>query len=113
MWGQPPSPAPSTGSGQALSEAEGAVRSSAARRELNGKPDSSSASSSKTKGRPRAAGVETTAEDIKIPRRFAGTAGSKVLAWAGGGFFFFYPLLKFLPGGVGFVKRMFLRSLMI
>jgi hypothetical protein len=48
---------------------------------------SASASFSKTKGRPRAAEVETTAEDIRFLGRFQGTPGLS----RGGSFAFYSP----------------------
>ena len=57
----------------------------------------SGTASSKTKGRPRAAVVENTAEDIKFLGKISGNAGLKGL----GGVFSFYSPLRILqlPGG--------------
>src|ERR1700690_2205654 len=93
MWGRPPP----------------AVRSSSAR-PLDGKPTSGSASSSKTKGRPRAAGVETTAEDIRFLGRFQGTPGLEFLAGAAEAFSLFIRLLEFCSGGMGLSSGMVLRN---
>src|SRR5271168_4602179 len=85
MWGQPPS----------------AVRSSAARLALASEPTSASSSSSNTKGRPRAAGVETTAEDIRFLGRFQGAPGLG-FDWSRGGVFAFYSPLRILHLRDGF-----------
>src|SRR6202140_4370397 len=65
-----------------------------------GRDTSGTASVSKTKGRPRAAEVETTAEDIRFLGRFQGTPG-----WSRGGSFAFYSPMKILLRGGRFVKR--------
>ena len=64
---------------------------------------SGTALASKTKGRPRAAEVETTAEDIRFLGRFQGTPGL-VLRLGRGGVFAFYSPIKILLRRGGFVK---------
>jgi hypothetical protein len=64
-----------------------------------GRDTSATASSSKRKGRPRAAEVETTAEDIRSSEDFQGTPGL-----GRGGIFAFYSPLRILLLGFGFVK---------
>jgi hypothetical protein len=59
---------------------------------------------SKTKGRPRAAEVETTAEDIRFLGRFQGTPGLGYTDWSRGGVFAFYSPLEILLRRGGFVK---------